>query len=50
MNTDTEYLKSIAEEIAANTKNNNPNKDKPNHHLANEAKRLAKEITVSSLL
>jgi hypothetical protein len=40
MNTDTEYLKSIAEEIAASKTNT----DKPNHHLANEAKRLEKDI------
>jgi hypothetical protein len=41
MNTETEYLKSIAEEIAANKTGTN----KPNHHLLTEAKRLEKDIT-----
>jgi hypothetical protein len=40
MTTETEYLKSIAEEISANKTNT----DKPNHHLATEAKRLEKAI------
>src|SRR5579871_4052198 len=40
MSTETDYLKSIAEEIAA-TKNQT---EKPNHHLTNEARRLEKAI------
>lgn len=43
MNNDIEYLKSIAEEIAANK--NASGTDKPNNHLAIEAKRLEKSIT-----
>jgi hypothetical protein len=41
MNTETEYLKSIAEEIAANKSTNTT---KPNQHLSVEAKRLEKAI------
>jgi hypothetical protein len=45
MNNDTEYLKSIAEEIAANANRENNNNTSPNHHLVVEAKRLEKAIT-----
>ncbi|MBS1524850.1 MAG: hypothetical protein JST19_04320 [Bacteroidetes bacterium] len=41
MNTETEYLKSIAEEIAAGK---NASTNKANHHLATEAKRLEASI------
>jgi hypothetical protein len=44
MNTETDYLKSIAEEIAANYSGND---SKPNHHLEVEAKRLEKAISHS---
>jgi hypothetical protein len=44
MNTDTEYLKSIAEEIAADP--NKHNTQKADHHLVTEAKRLEKAITL----
>jgi len=42
MNTETEYLKSIAEAIAFKSTTLNP--DKPDHYLLNEAKRLEKAI------
>ena len=42
MNTDTDYLKLIAEEIVLNS---NTNLSKPNPHLQTEAKRLEKAIT-----
>jgi len=44
MNTETDYLKSIAEEIAANKAEHPPHTEKANHHLATEAKRLEKAI------
>ncbi|MBS1529272.1 MAG: hypothetical protein JSU01_03100 [Bacteroidetes bacterium] len=43
MNTDTNYLKTIAEEIAANT-TPNLSGNKPNHHLEREALRLEEAI------
>jgi hypothetical protein len=43
MNTETDYLKRIAEEIAAN-KDKNENTTQPDHHLFTEAKRLEHEI------
>jgi hypothetical protein len=45
MNTETEYLKSIAEEIAAHKSEDLRHSTKPNHHLANEVKRLEKDVT-----
>src|ERR1700761_6550473 len=45
MNTDTEYLKSIAEEIVADPGHNDSANKKPNHHLVVEAGRLEKAIT-----
>lgn len=44
MNTETDYLKSIAEEIAANKSELLQKSAKPNHHLLTEAKRLEKAI------
>jgi hypothetical protein len=41
MNTETDYLKSIADEIVINK---STDQTKPNHHLLVEAKRLEKEI------
>ncbi|MFS2185610.1 hypothetical protein ACCC92_02990 [Mucilaginibacter sp. Mucisp84] len=45
MNTDTEYLKSIAEEIVASPGHNDSANKKANHHLVVEAGRLEKAIT-----
>jgi hypothetical protein len=45
MNTETEYLQRIAEEIAAHAKNNSEESAVPDHHLVNEAGRLEKIIT-----
>ncbi len=44
MNTDTEYLKSIAEEIVASPGHNHSANNKANHHLVVEAGRLEKAI------
>jgi hypothetical protein len=44
MNTETDYLKSIAEEIAANKRETQQHATKPNHHLLTETKRLEKAI------
>lgn len=47
MNTETEYLQSIAEEITANKSEHAAVGTKPNHHLLTEAKRLEKAIVAS---
>ena len=47
MHPDTDYLKTIAEEIAANYANSAQQVSKPNHHLKIEAKRLEKTIVQS---
>jgi len=44
MYTDTDYLKSIAEEIAADKNIDTRNNIKPDHHLVTEARRLEKAI------
>jgi hypothetical protein len=47
MNTDTDHLKRIADEIAARKINNTDAGTEPDYHLSTEAKRLEKEITLS---
>jgi len=47
MHPDTDYLKTIAKEIAANAVNNELKSEKANHHLEREAKRLEKAIIQS---
>lgn len=47
MNTETEYLQTIAEEIAARAKHSPEEITQPDRHLATEVKRLEKAITHS---
>ena len=47
MNTETDYLQIIAEEIAARGKESSETITRPDHHLIAEAKRLEKSITHS---
>jgi len=44
MNTETDYLQSIAEKIVADKNDDNQNTNNANHHLLAEAKRLEKAI------
>jgi len=47
MSTETDYLKSIAEEIVADKNSDTKNITKPDHHLLTEARRIEKAIIYS---